>query len=210
MRYLLAILAMFLTTPAFAEIKLDAPDSCVVGELVTLDATGSTCERLQWQILCVNSDLDECVDFKPFGKEACFSARASSIWLVIISGVSVEGAPLMLTHKLVVEGNTPEALVKLNLGAKISTWAKLVTSDRDKAMRLAQSFLAISNAEIPADKFLAATAKANKQALGDSLEAWMPFLDKLGAYLDETQLRTTEDYQRTWVEIASGIERAFK
>lgn len=207
MKYL-ALLLMFLATPAYAEIKLNAPDACVVGELVSLDASESTCEKLKWQVLRVDPALDECLDFRAFEKIACFSARAESIWLVIISGVAEDGSPEMLTHKLVVGNCSGPATA--NLGSKIKTWSKLVVEEREAAAKLAQSFRAISNADIPAEKFLEATAKANKQALGSSLQAWMPFLDKLGDYLDTHPPSTTEEYQRVWVEIADGIERAFK
>lgn len=207
MKYFVALLAMFLVTPVFAEIKLDSPDSCVVGELVTLDASESTCEKLQWQVLRVDPGLEECIDFKPFGKVACFSSRQPSIWLVIISGVAADGSPEMTTHKLLVEGKSGPLL---GLGSKIKTWSKLVETEREVALKLAQSFRAISNADIPADKFLEATAKANKQALGEALEAWMPFLDRLGDYLDENSPNTTEGYQKLWIEIANGIERAFQ
>lgn len=211
MKYFIAILVMLLATPAFAEIKLEAPNECVVGELVTLDASESTCEKLKWQVLEVDVALSECVDFKAFGKVACFSARTSSIWLVLISGVAEDGSPEMITHKLVVGGAGGPAAV--NLDSKIRSWSKAIDKTektKGEAMKLAQSFRAISNADIPADKFLEATAKANKQALGEALQAWVPFLDRLGEYLDSAQLNTTEDYQAIWVEIADGIERAFK
>jgi hypothetical protein len=210
MKNFIAVLLLFLAVPsAHAEIKLNAPDDCVVGELVTLDASESTCEQLKWQVLLVHSSLDECMDFKSFGKVACFSSRIPSTWLILISGVAEDGSPEMITHRLVVEGGIENPAVA-NLESKIKTWSKLVKTDREAAIKLAQSFRAISNADIPAEKFLEATAKANKQALDDSLEAWMPFLDRLGTYLDEVQLSTTADYQRVWVEIADGIERAFQ
>jgi len=209
MKYFLATLLMLLIVPSVqAEIKLNAPDNCVVGELVTLDASESTCEQLKWRVLLVHSSLDECMDFKSFGKVACLSSRVPSTWLILISGVAEDGSPEMLTHKLTVEDGIKNPAVA-NLGSRINNWSKLVKTNREAAAKLAQSFRAISNAEIPADKFLEATAKANKQALGDSLEAWMPFLDCLGTYLDENPPITTQDYQRVWVEIANGIERAF-
>lgn len=204
----LALLLILISSTALADtIELDAPDTCVVGELVTLDGSKSESE-LTWKVLRVDSSLEECLDFKSFGKVACFSARASSHWLVIVSGVSKDGKPSMITHSIVV-GDGGGSVV--NLESKIRTWARKVETEnrREEAIKLAQSFRALAGAELPADKIIEATAFANKQALGDSLEAWMPFLDPLGDYLDEAGLETRDDYRRTWIEIAEAIERAF-
>lgn len=209
MRAIIIIAIIAITAKAYASIELKAPETCVVGELVILDASESTCESLKWQVLRVDSALSESIDFRAFDKIACFSARESSIWLIIVSGV-IEGKPELLTRKLTVIGNDN---ITNDLDSKIKVWLKLVKSNtvKEESLKLAQSFRTISNASIPPEKFLEATALANKQILGDSLQLWIPFFDELGRYLDSLDnLVSTVDYQKLWVEIANGLERAIK
>lgn len=201
MKYL-AILVFFFVSTAYAEIKLEAPDSCVVGELVRFDATESDSEKLIWEI------VPETPDFHPKGKEAFFSGREGGEFLVIIAGTG----PALRTHLIVVEGGT----VSTSLDFKIKELLKKVVSSngREEAIKLAQSFRAIGNTEIPIEKLLEATAKANRLALDDNLDAWEPFLVGLGTYLDRQadsgQLTTRQHYQQTWNAIANSIEKYVK
>jgi len=220
--YCLAMLMLLPFSPAQGAepaetIILQAPDTCVVGELVTLDASSSASKEVEWKVLRVDSGLDECLDFKAFGKVACFSAREPSQWLVIISGVDAGGKPAMQTHSILVDGGgSPSGPSTPSLESRIRTWSKKVESDnlREEAIKLAQSFRALAAAELPVNKVLEATALANKQALGESLEAWIPFLDALGTYLDDLGeaggLESREQYERVWNDIADSIERTFK
>lgn len=221
MKYFAILLALIATPLGAAGITsealvLQAPDVCEIGELVTLDASASASPEVTWKVVRVDATLEECMDFKAFGKVACFSAREASMWLVIVSGVGPDNQPIMMTHSITVDGGVPGPGPGPSIESKIKQWSRLVESDntREEAIKLAQSFRALAGAELPVDKVLEATALANKQALGTSLQAWMPFLDKLGTHLDELAandgLSTRDDYQRTWNAIADGIERAFK
>jgi hypothetical protein len=64
--------------------------------------------------------------------------------------------------------------------------------------------------DVPVDNMLEATAIANSAVLGEKLEAWLPFFDKLGEKLDEYstegKIQSREDYRRTWLAIAEGID----
>jgi hypothetical protein len=204
MKYLLAVLFMLLPTVALAEIELTAPDTCVVGELVLLDASASLGDSLTWEV------HPSTEDFRVFGKQACFSGRAAGTFLVIIAGVEDE-QPVLKTHTLTVEGG----IVSSDLSSRMQEWAKLVTSENtsEEALKFAQSFRALAGAKIPVEQILEATADANRRALGESLEAWKPFLDRLGLYLDtlsvDGKLTTPADYQQTWVRLADVIEESF-
>lgn len=194
-----------LPTVALTEIELNAPDSCVVGELVVFDASASRSDSLKWAI------KPETDDFKVFGKQACFSGRAAGEFLVIIAGVE-DGQPVLRTHEIVVEGG----VVSSDIARQMKEWAKSVTSEKraEEALKFAQSFRALAGAKIPVDQMLEATADANRRALADSLESWKPFLDRLGIHLDslsaDGKLKTPDDYKQTWLSLADAIEECFK
>jgi hypothetical protein len=206
MRLLLTtLLILLIPSFALAEIELNAPDTCVVGELVVLDASPSLSVELVWEITPTTDD------FKIFGKQACFSGREPGEYLVIIAGVE-EGVPVLRTHRLVVEGGA----VSSDLATRMKGWAKTVTSENvsEEALKFAQSFRALAGAKIPVEQMLEATADANRRALGESLDAWKPFLDRLGLYLDslavDGKLKTAEQYKETWLRLADVIEECFR
>jgi hypothetical protein len=210
MKYFLSTILLLFASSLFAAEAI-GPTTCVVGELVVLDASSLASEEVIWKVLRVDSSLIESQDFKAFGKVACFSARESGLWLVIVSGVA-EGKPCMLIHSIEVGGGS----VAPKLETQMKQWVPLVKSKnvKEEASRLAQSFQIIASTDLPVEKMLEATAIANKQALGNSLQAWIPFLDKLGDHLDQLaadkKLVTKEDYKKVWLDIASAIERNFK
>jgi hypothetical protein len=184
-------------TPAVADIVLEAPETGSIGELIRLDATKSKSEELVW-------DIDpETSDFEAVGKRAFLSSRTPGRYLVLIAGVA-NGKPVLKKHEVVIEGATPTGL-----DSKIKSWLGQVRSENGKqeALQLASTFRALANAEIAPDKMLEATARATNQTLGDSLEAWKPFLDSLGAYLDAAEIT---DYPATYRAIADAIEKAIK
>lgn len=200
MKYLLLLLLF--ATPAYADIKLTAPDECVVGELVRLDAIESDSEVLKWEV------IPSTPDFEAVGKRAFFSSRVAGDYLIIIAG-SEDNKPVLYTHVIRVDGDSP---VTHQLDFRIKELLKKVVSHngREEAIKLAQSFRAIAGAGIPVENIVESTARANRSALGNSLEQWKPFLDGLAEYLDTKQLSTPEDYQKTWNQIADSIERYVK
>jgi len=189
----LFILLVLLATPCLAEIKLKAPDTCVIGELIVFDALESDSEVLVWEIVPPTED------FKARGKEAFFSSRQDGDYLIIIAG----SGPVLLVHSIHVQGSN-------SLDSRIKELLKKVvtTNGREEAIKLAQSFRGVTGTSIT--EILDATAKANRAALGDSLGNWIPFLDGLAAYLDSTNLESRDDYIKTWNAIADAIERHVK
>lgn len=191
-----------LASTCFAE--LNAPKTCDVGELVRIEAPADI--NLKWVI------LPETPNFEVVNNRAFLSAQATDTeFLIIVSGARAD-EPFLWTAKIVVTGEaTP-----LTLDVKVSRWLDLVESEHklEEAKRLASVFRTLSTTEIEATKILAATAVANRQALGESLEAWMPFLDALGseldAFVENKQLETREDYREIWSLIAQGIEKGIE
>jgi hypothetical protein len=204
MKYFLTLLLLLVPRVAVPEIRLEAPEVCVVGELVVLDASESVSETLVWQISPFTPD------FKVFDKQACFSSRVIGEYMVIIAGVE-EGQPVLRTHMLRVGVVSP-----VDLSTQMEEWAKEVTSENvmEEALKFAQSFRALADADIPPEQFITATADANRRALGESLDAWKPFLDRLGAYLNtlavDGRLLSPDDYRKTWITVADSIEECFK
>jgi hypothetical protein len=126
MKYFLALLLLLVANIVVAQdlvssdIELTAPETCVVGELVVLDASASNSETLVWDI------EPETDDFKIFGKQACFSSREGGEYLIIIAGI-IGGQPILKKHILTVEGSV---LVSSDLTSKMKVWAKAVTSEK--------------------------------------------------------------------------------
>jgi hypothetical protein len=57
---------------------------------------------------------------------------------------------------------------------------------------------------------IAATAVANRAAVGDSLEAWMPVLQEFQTIMrqkaDDGELSSPAQHKELWLEIARGME----
>lgn len=193
------ILSLF-SSFCFAEIKLKCPEYAVVGELIRVDASESDSEKLAMKI------IPETDDFEQVGKRAFLSSRTGGEYLLIIAG-SENNEPVLKTHRIYVEpvdDNTAE------LDSSIRKWLTQVRSDggKDEARKLAQSFRFIAQSKhTKITDFVEAAAASNRMVLGDSLDAWKPFLDGLGLYLDANPPSSLAKYQETWLKIAESIER---
>jgi hypothetical protein len=179
-----------------SDISLKAPDSCEIGELVRLDASESDSETLIWEV------IPETPDFEAVGKKAFFSSRRTGEYLFIIAG-SEDNKPVLHTHKVYIQG-------KSDLAQQIRQWLTRVRSEdgQEEARKLAQSFRFVAGStHVDLENFLETTSKSNRMVLGESLDAWKPFLDGLGRYLDQNPPRTLERYRDTWNKIADAIER---
>jgi hypothetical protein len=179
MKYLAALLLAFVPCIAFADIKLNAPEEAEVGELIRLDASESACEDLIWEV---------------------------------IPNTEEDNKPVLLTHRVYVEPLEPVDPddTTINLDGLIRQWLTKVRSDGGKAeaIKLAQSFRFIAGSpHTKLEDFLEATATSNRMVLGDSLDAWKPFLDGLGRYLDKNPPKGLKKYQDVWRAIATAIER---
>jgi hypothetical protein len=197
--------------PDFEEgIVLDAQGSCEVGELVRFDASQSNVEGLTWQILPHTPDFEVIEE----GRRAFFSARVPGKFLVIIAGASA-GKPYLQHHTIIVEGEPLPPSPK-TLPQKVRGWVDEVEDydgKADKAKAMAGAFRKLAaNEDIEVEEILEATAVANSAILGDDLDQWIPFLDRLGqeldAYVEGDDLSTRKQYREVWLLIASGIEQA--
>ena len=59
-------------------------------------------------------------------------------------------------------------------------------------------------------EILAETTAGNRRAVGDDAKAWMPFFQQLAARMRELdqggELKSPEDFQQAWAEIATGLD----
>lgn len=199
-----------------AKLVLKAPAKCVVGELVRLDLRESVVGGVQWRVLPDTPDFEVIEN----GQRAFFSSRVPGSYLFIVAGAKGDTA-LLTHHTIVVDGAVPGPGPGPGPGPVVQTLAEQVTAmvaaipayeGRDAQIKgVAQVFRKMAEgSDISPDQILEATAVANSAVLGDNLEKWVPFLDKLGELLDGMvdggKLTTRDDYKATWLEIAKGLE----
>jgi hypothetical protein len=198
-----------------AHIVIKAPDTAEVGELVRFDLSASAAQSYKWIL------VPESVDFETYrdGEAAVFSARKPGEYMFIVA-CAYNGSVDVATHIVTVGGGTPYVpdVSKPDAVAGIDKWAVYWCSTNelpsDEAERLAGSFEAVS-AQIAAgilqeaDEIVAATADANRKALGDSLSDWLPVLRELQAVMREKaeqgELSTPDQHRVLWKEIAEGL-----
>jgi hypothetical protein len=143
---------------------------------------------------------------------------------MFIVACAYEGTVDIVIHTVVVTGVTapdgatyPEiALPQLDapLGDWVSYWCAANRRPKEEAKRLAASFenvatqIAAGVIQDPSE-IIAATAVANRAALGDSLPSWMPVLEQLQTKMkeraDEGKLSTTDEHREVWLSIAKGL-----
>ena len=202
-----------------AEVVMRAQEAAEVGELVRLDLTGSVAQSFKWLMVPAT------VDFEAYnnGKNAHFSARKAGSYMFIVA-CAYEGTVDVVIHTVVVTGATapdgatyPEiALPQVDapLGEWVTYWCATNRRPREEAKRLAASFenvatqIAAGVIQDPSE-IIAATATANRAALGDSLTSWMPVLEQLQARMKEQadagNLTTADEHRATWLMISKGL-----
>lgn len=202
-----------------AHIVIKAQEVAEVGELVRFDLSESAAQSYKWIL------VPESVDFETYrdGEAAVFSARKPGEYMFIVACAyngSVDVATHVVTVKKKVDPDHPYEpdVARPDKNAGLDKWATYWCSvnerPADEAERLAGSFEAIS-AQIAAgvlqkaDEIIAATAAANRKALGDSLPEWVPVLRELQAAMkaraEQGKLSTPDQHRALWLEIAEGL-----
>lgn len=210
-----------------AQIVIVAQDMAEIGELVRFDLSGSTAQSFKWLM------VPETVDFETYnnGQSAVFSARKPGSYMFIVA-CAYDGSVDVATHTVVIEGQTdpvdPEDPVDPDdgypvvdrpiMGDDLSDWTPYWCSinkcEKEDAAKLAESFESIA-AQVAAgvlqtaNDITAATAEANRQALGESLPEWLPVLRELQTAMKnlaaEGKLATPDQHRDLWVDIAQGL-----
>lgn len=191
-----------------AQVVLKMPEKAKVGELVIIDASDSVASQFVWRI------GPETKDFLVIenGKRLVFSARASGEFNFTVA-VAYKDTVDVQIRKLVITG-VPSPTD--DISSKVAQWCSLVQSNDTKAeaKRLANSFESIAAfaasgvLDSPA-AVLAATKKANQDALGDDAGAWTPFFEQLKTELislaEAGKLPDTQAHAAAWRAIAEGL-----
>jgi hypothetical protein len=209
-----------------AQIILDAPMTCEVGELVRLDLRDSTLATTLVVLTVPELNAVE-TDFEIIdnGRRAFFSSRGAGEYLIIVAGAKND-QPYLAYRRLTVVGDPTDSTPRVkSLTTIVAEFVRRVQPYEHKDDRgtvlasrkihgdaLAGIFRQLStSSDVAVDGMLEATALANSAVLGKYLQAWMPFLDGIGTILDEYDndglLTTRESYAKVWREIAAGIER---
>lgn len=169
------------------------------------------------------------------GRTCVFATSQSGVYRFVLAGtrLDAEGKPrlFLATHTLTVEPSRPPGPEpnppappepdlpdgRFGLARLIYQLARqhVPARQRDAAGALAENYRGIS-AQIAAGtltgaaEILAETTAGNRRAVGSNAETWMPFFQQLAIRLrelDETgELKTPEDFQQAWGEIATGLD----
>lgn len=191
-----------------AKVVIKAPEKVKVGQLVTLDVSGSTASTFSWQVIPPTENFRVIEG----GKEAVFSSQVGGDYLFVVA-VGKDDTVDVQVHKVTVTGGQPQPTD--DFATKVAAWCEKVESPtkRDDALKLAQSFSSvsaiISDTMTPAD-IVEATKKSNRDALGSNLDHWVPFLESLQAELkaqnDAGKLQDTAAHAAMWRAIADGLK----
>lgn len=201
-----------------AKIIIKASNEAEIGQLIRLDVAASKAESFKW-LLVPNS-----ADFEVYdnGKRAVFSAREAGEYMFIVA-CAYKGTVAVTTHVVRVGNPVPKPgdypiVAKPNAGAAISEWVpywcSLMVRPKEETQKLAESFEGIA-ATISAgvnttpEEISKATSDANRRALGDSLEAWKPFLlslqNEFKNRANAGTLVSAEQHAEMWREVAKGL-----
>ena len=181
-------------------ITLIGPDLFQPGQLIELNASGSTAKNLTWTI------LPPTPNFIVIGnKRAIFTSNGEVKEYTIIVTGWLNGKSTQFIHTLSLGYDSNIAVTELQ--EKIISW---LPADRthDEVIKLAQSFNSIAriieNGTLSSpEEIVEATAWSTSDALGESIDKWKPFLRSLEDYLDTSP---PDDHASTWREIARALE----
>lgn len=195
-----------------AKLVVEGPTNAEVGELVVISVEKSSATTFKWITLPSTPDFLVIDD----GKRAVFSSRKGGEYKFIIA-CSLGDTCDVVVHTVFIEGepDTPSA-PGTSLSSKIATWCNQVNSENKKgeALKLAQSFnsvgLIIDGGSLSTpSEIVAATSISNREALGDSLEAWKPFrtglAEELRALAEAGLLPDAEAHAKVWKGVASAL-----
>lgn len=196
--------------PNAAKVVIKAPASVKAGDLVVLDVSGSNAMSFAWKV------VPETANFLVIdgGKRAVFSNGTGGDFLFIVSAAKGDTVDVK-THTVKVDGpdGTP---APTDIASKVAAWCEPVESPtkRDEALKLAQSFSSVAAVITPAmtpEDIGEATKKSNRDALGENVTKWEPFLislmGELQSQAEAGNLPDTEAHAKAWRSIAEGLKR---
>lgn len=200
-----------------AEVNIKAPVSVKVGDVIYIDLSESLGGGFDFEITPKPPGLRT---FDEGRIIVCGTGNANITYTVTVS-CALEGDSDLGTHKIRVSG-AQEVVVPVNPGEglvdKVGEWALDVDSASKKveALALADSFeetagLINDDTLKSIDTITKVTAASNRNALGDNIDSWRPFLDSLSRELKamsmDDQLIDAEDHAPVWLELSQGLRK---
>ncbi len=211
---------------AKAEIVIEGPAEIKIGQLARLTVEKSAGKTFKWQML--PAVAAENLQVYDDGRRAVFSSPTTGDYVFIVA-CSNEGDVDLKTYTLKVTNGGGGVVIPpdnppnpaTGLAGKVYEWAKSVQSPNLKAEagQLAISFDSIAKKIedgqlTTADQIAEATKLGNRAALGNSLQAWIPFLEKLQkemrAQAEAGLLVTPAQHATMWRQIAEGLKNIAK
>lgn len=175
--------------------KVDCVYQAQVGELVILEATPAS--AYQWQVLPDNSNYR----IVNGGQTLIFSAQEVGEYIFVCAmakGNEVE----LVVHKVVV------APFSVNLKSLVKRWLPS-NYDKDIAKKLSRAFRESTEDVESVDELIERSAEYNRDALGDNLEVWKPFLIKFSNHCKTNlESKSLEEHIAVWIEVSKALKSA--
>jgi len=201
-----------------AKIIIKAQTIAEVGELVRFDVSSSQAESFKWILVPESPDFEVYND----GRRATFSARKEGEYMFIVA-CAYKSKVDVTTHIVTVGTPGPKPNSYPNVSRPDSNaevvdwvpyWCALTQRPQDGALKLSASFDGVA-ATISAgvnttpNEIINATSESTRQALGDSIEDWKPFLLSLqNQFKDRAAAGTLvspDQHAKMWREVATGL-----
>ena len=192
-----------------AKLVVEGPTSANIGDLVVISVEKSQAKSFKWIVLPSTDNylvIDE-------GKRIVFSSGVGGEFTFIVACGEGDSCDLAVhTVTIIGEAATPAQ----NLSSKIALWCDKVesTNKRDECLALAQSFSSVAlvmeggTLSTP-EEIVKATFKSNRDALGESLDNWLPFrnglADELTKMAADGYLTDTASHVEVWKAVAAAL-----
>ncbi len=229
MRFIAVFCLLCSSVAAQVEAVVIGPSGASQGDLVILDASQSkSAEHYRWTVIPkLSGDRLTILPIEE-GKK-CLLASLPGKYTVILAVAGADGIDLY-EHTIVITGSSTPApkpddqdpdpqpnVINTRYGlTDLAARMMQQVSDKSAASAVADVFGGLS-AQVSAgaikdiDELQIETAKRNRQALGDTRDAWSEFFsavqDELKDLAQSKKLDTLQDHAIAWKEIAAGIRR---
>lgn len=200
------------------KVVIEAPASVKVGDMIIMDLSKSVGDGFD---MIIRPEPPQVRVFDNGKTVVTASGYETTEYLFIVS-CALNGKSDVKTHVVRVVGQEPTKPVNPvkpgdDIAGKVIQWVSSVNSPtpRDDAMKLAQSFASlatvIENGTFSSpSEIVAATKASNRDALGDNLEYWIPFLEglmtELKAMSDANMLSDTAGHGLVWRLVSLGLK----
>jgi hypothetical protein len=190
---------------AQVSLVVKAPETCEIGEMVTIDATGSNADAFEWLVIPATPDFRVITN----GQEALFSARAPGSYTFIIAATR-DGVLQPLTTIAITVLPLKIVPVVDDFTIKVKGWLP-PNADPEILEKLARSFERVASANhTDVASLVKTTALSNRAILGTALPEYKDFLVAFSLHLKDNMTDATiNDHVELWFSLASAL-RAIK